>query len=276
MALSGTWAGTSARGRLLVTGSAGLVGRQLRPLLARPGRVLRLLDVAEQEPGVGVELVTASITDEAAMAAACAGVDAVLHLGGQSTEGPWERVVELNITGTRVVLDAAHAAGVRRVVLASSHHVVGSMTIGSCIPAAAPPCPDSFYGVSKAAVEALGRLYHERFGMDVVCVRFGSVKPVPDDVRGLITWQSSADAARLVEACLAASRPGFRIVWGVSANTRGVFSLDEGRALGYHPRDDSEAYAALVREGPEPTRVGGEFLTRPLGADRRQRRNGCC
>jgi uronate dehydrogenase len=62
--------------------------------------------------------------------------------------------------------------------------------------------------------------------------------------------------------------PGFRVVWGVSANTRGQFSLAEARRLGYQPRDDSEPLAAqLIAEhgdpGPADTAlhlVGGDWF----------------
>ena len=66
----------------------------------------------------------------------------------------------------------------------------------------------------------------------------------------LATWLSPDDAGRLFEACLTAPAPGFRVIYGVSANTRGGWvSLDGARALGYEPRDDAEAYAAEVLAG---------------------------
>ena len=68
---------------ILITGAAGQIGSILRPRLARPGRILRLLDTAPLDPappgtGPGEERVTASVTDLDAMTAACAGVDAVI------------------------------------------------------------------------------------------------------------------------------------------------------------------------------------------------------
>ncbi|NUR25387.1 MAG: NAD(P)-dependent oxidoreductase [Catenulispora sp.] len=242
---------------ILLTGAAGGMATLLRPRLARPGRVLRLLDTAPLAAAPtavaptaaadgcggcgGEELVTASITDLAAMTEACAGAEAVIHLAGQSTEADWDTILDLNIHGTYTVLEAARRAGVSRVVLASSNHVVG-YTPRDQFPVAdyAYPRPDSYYGVSKAAGEALGSLYHDRYGLDVICVRILSCFPAPTDVRTLSTWLSPDDAARLMEACLAAERPGFRVVFGVSANTRGVWvSLEEAMALGFRPLDDA-------------------------------------
>jgi len=63
----------------------------------------------------------------------------------------------------------------------------------------------------------------------------------------LSTWLSPDDAGRLFEACLTAPSPGFRVIYGVSANTRGDWvSLAEARVLGYEPRDDAEVFAAEV------------------------------
>jgi nucleoside-diphosphate-sugar epimerase len=265
---------------VLITGGAGRIGLMLRSRLARPGRVLRLLDTAGQEPpapGEQVELVTGSITDPGLVRQAATGVDAVVHLAGHSGEAPWPDIADVNITGTQLVLEAARAAGVPRVVLASSNHAVGFRGRDEAgpggLPADVPPAPDTYYGVGKVAMEALAALYHARFGMDVPCLRIGTCDRTPGSTRGLATWLSPGDCARLVEACLAAPSPGFRTVWGISRNTRRWWSLTAGEELGYHPEDDSEVYAAelAAAEGePDPADpvhrlVGGPFCTMPLG-----------
>jgi hypothetical protein len=222
----------------------------LRARLAGPGRVLRLLDVTPlaQPPGPDELSVTASVTDMAAMTAACAGADAVIHLGGIPTEDAWGPILDVNINGTYTVFEAARRAGVPRVVFASSNHAVG-FTPRDSFPVAdeAAPVPDTYYGVSKAAGEALAALYAHRYGLEAICVRILSCFDRPRDARMLATWLSPDDAGRLFEACLTAPAPGFRVIYGVSANTRGGWvSLDGARALGYEPRDDAEAYAAEV------------------------------
>lgn len=266
---------------VLITGANGGLARLMRPRLARPGRTLRLLDVAQPEPLDGdgdVEVVEASVTDEAAMRAACADVDAVIHLGGVSVEGPWADILPTNIDGTRVVLEAARDAGVHRVVLASSNHAVGFFDMSEApadgLPADVLPRPDSYYGVSKAALEALGSLFHSRYGIDVTCLRIGSCFEKPWDARSLWTWMSPDDGARLFEACLATPEPGFRLVWGISRNTRRWWSLKAGEEIGYHPQDDSEIYAEellgedrdAIPDTPEQRLAGGKFCVAELGA----------
>jgi len=102
-----------------------------------------------------------------------------------------------------------------------------------------------------------------------VCLRIGTCAQRPADVRALSTWLSPDDAGRLVEAALTTPSPGFRVVWGVSANTRRWWSYAGGEAIGYHPVDDAEQYAAELLVGGEPapddptlTRVGGPWATR--------------
>ncbi|HLN66621.1 MAG TPA: NAD(P)-dependent oxidoreductase, partial [Streptosporangiaceae bacterium] len=136
------------------------------------------------------------------------------------------------------------------------------------VPDYAFPAPDTYYGVSKAATEAMAAMYHYRYGLDAICLRILSCFPRPVNVRMLSTWLSPDDAGRLFEACLTAERPGFRVIFGVSANTRGGWvSLAEARALGYQPQDDAEAYAAeIIAEQGEPD-PGTDPVLRHLGGE---------
>jgi uronate dehydrogenase len=266
---------------IVVTGAAGRIGRMLRDRLARPGRLLRLLDSAPlvADPASAEEAIQASVTDLEAVTAACAGAAAVIHLGGIPGEAPWEQIAEVNITGTYAVFEAARRAGVSRVIFASSNHAVGFAPRPAFpVPDYAFPAPDTYYGVSKVAGEALASLYHSRYGLDAICLRILTCADRPANVRALSTWLSPDDCGRLFEACLTAPSPGFRVAFGVSANTRGDYvSLAEARSLGYEPRDDAEAYAAEVLAAaggaPDPDRdpvlahLGGPFCLPEFDAD---------
>jgi uronate dehydrogenase len=267
--------------RILITGGAGKVATSLRPRLATEGRTLRLLDIVEPKPveGAGAEeVVIASLDDPAAMLDACDGVDAIVHLGGQSKEADAEEVLRVNGYGTYCLLEAARRHGIKRVMLASSTHAAGfhrrdDAAYPDGMPADLPIRPDTLYGWSKVAVEGIASLYVDRFGMDIICVRIGLWFPVPPQTRGLATWLSPDDGARLVEACLSAPNPGFRIIWGVSRNTRRWWSLAEGEAIGYFPKDDAEVFAEEriaefgepdFQADPELNRVGGWWCDWPL------------
>jgi uronate dehydrogenase len=265
---------------ILITGAAGQIGTMLRPRLARPGRTLRLLDtapLAAGPAGPGEESITASVTDLDAMTRTCAGVDTVIHLAAIADEAAWECIAAVNIEGSYVAFEAARRAGVPRVVYASSNHTVGFTPRSRFpVPDYAFPAPDTYYGVAKATGEALAALYHHRYGMDAICLRILSCSEKPRSARSLSTWLSPDDAGRLFEACLTVAGPGFRVAYGVSANTRGGWvSLAEARSLGYEPRDDAEAHAAeVIAEHGEPDPadpvfgyLGGEFCLPAYDAD---------
>jgi nucleoside-diphosphate-sugar epimerase len=276
--------------RVLITGGGGRIGRRLRTLLAAPDRTLRLLDAGPQRPpedGEPVEVLTGDLTDAEVMDRACAGVDAVVHLAAIATEDSWPDLVRVNIDGTRTVLESARDAGVRRVVLASSIHAAGFYrrpgvprpdAVPGGVPAPAgpdgvpadlPPRPDSYYGVTKAAVEALGSLYADRFGMAVFAVRIGACFPEPPDDHAAL-WLSPADCARLIDACLTTEATGFRVLWGISRNAGRWLSLAEAEEIGYEPRDDSAHVPdAVDADGPTADLLGGAFCVRPLGRRRR-------
>jgi len=266
--------------RLLITGAAGNMGRLLRPLLRHDDRILRLGDIVEiDDAQPGDEVVNVDVRDPEAVAKACQDVDAVLHLGGLSTEASFDDVLQVNVVGTHNVLRAVVDAGVPKVILASSNHAAGFYRRGDIpegsdgLPDELPARPDTFYGWSKASIEALGALYHHRFGVDITVLRIGTCFAEPADTRALATWLAPSDAARLVEACLAFPDNGFRVVWAVSDNTRRWWTLAGARALGYESSDDAERFAAdrIARFGepdltdPVHDMVGGAFVSTPLG-----------
>jgi nucleoside-diphosphate-sugar epimerase len=258
---------------VLITGGAGIIGRMLLDRVPREGWRYVVLDPAA---GAGLEredvtIVAGSITDREAVRLAMHGVTDVVHLAALGQENVLERVVEVNVEGTRALLEAARDEGVGRFVYASSHHAVGFATPAEApkegLPDDATPRPDTLYGWSKASSEALVRLYCERFGMKGVAWRIGHCFEQPHSRERLSVWLSPADARRFVDAALENDIDAFTYVWGVSANTRGWLSRDGARRLGYEPQDDSEAYADLFPEGSaDPSMpLGGGFTTTPLG-----------
>jgi nucleoside-diphosphate-sugar epimerase len=256
---------------MVLTGAAGSVGTRLRPLLRAAGFRVTLVDIV---PVVDVApsetAVLASITDIDELTPVFAGADALVHLAGFATERPWADILSVNIDGGRAVLETARRAGIRRVLLASSIHAVGFHTGASVHGVRVPTVrPDTYYGLGKVVLEALGQLYADRYGMSVVAARLGTVEPEPTSSRSLSTWLSVGDLARLAESVSRLEEPGFHTVWGVSANTRAFADLGAGAEIGFVPIDDAEMDAARFESDPPFTfteRLGADWVDRPLGS----------
>ena len=256
-------------GRILLTGAAGGLGRALRPRLRKRCSLLRVSDIAAMESaGPGEEVVPAALEDRAAVDALLQGMDAVVHLGGISTEQPFDAVLPANIVGVYNLYEAARRHGVKRIVFASSNHVTGFYRQDEVIDATMPVRPDGYYGLSKAFGENLARFYFDRYGIETACLRIGSAFPEPRDRRMLSTWLSYDDLERLVLACLTAPVVGHSIVYGMSDNTTTWWDNTPARHLGFRPKDSSEpfraareaAQPALDRQDPAVIYQGGAFV----------------
>lgn len=237
--------------RLLLTGAAGNLGQVLRPRLKNHADVLRVSDLAALKPaGQGEEAVSCNLADAAAVSRLVQGVDAIVHLGGVSVERPFEEILPANIQGVYNVFEAARVHGVRRVVFASSNHVIGFYEQGRLLDPGVPLRPDGYYGLSKAYGENLSRFYHDRYGIETVCLRIGSSFPEPRDRRMLVTWLSYDDLTDLVVRSLFTPDVGHLIVYGASANRDRWWTDDAARVLGFVPQDSSEHFRAQVEAQP--------------------------
>ena len=255
--------------RLLLTGAAGALGQALRSRLKANCEVLRLSDREEVSPAQEQEeVVPADLADADGMLALLAGVDAVVHLGGMATEGPFGPILQSNIVGVYNLYEAARKQGVTRVVFASSNHVTGFYKQSETITADAPPRPDGLYGLSKAFGEDIARLYFDRYGIETACVRIGSSFPEPKDRRMLATWLSYDDLHRLITACLTTPVLGHTIIFGMSNNAVTWWDNSRARHVGYVPQDSADVFrvAMYAKTGApdlnDPTAIyqGGAFV----------------
>ena len=257
-----------APNRVLITGAAGAVGSVLRTGLQGRYGHLRLTDIVPLgEAEAGEELIMADILDAASMDAAMADVDCVVHLAGIADEDTWERVLSLTIDGCYKVFEAARRAGVRRIVYASSNHAIGFYRREQSLDTDVPLRPDGRYGVSKAFGEGLSRMYADKYGMSVACVRIGSFRAFPEDRRQLMTWISHRDTVQLFRRCIEHPDYHFAVVYGVSDNDRNVWDNTKVAWLGYRPQDNAEDYAdKLMMQPDEESEVaralhGGRFCS---------------
>ena len=237
--------------RLLLTGAAGALGRVLRTSLKPLTRTLRVSDIAAMDAaGPNEEVVPCNLADEAGVRALLSGVDAVVHMGGISVEGPWPPILASNIIGLHNLYEAARSNGVKRVIFASSNHAIGFRPRTQTIDALDPMRPDGNYGVSKAFGESLSRFYWDRYGLETVCLRIGSCFPEPRDRRMLITWLSYRDMAELVRCSLTAPDVQHTITFGTSANRDAWWDNKAAAHLGYVPKDSAEPFRARMEALP--------------------------
>jgi len=239
---------------LLITGAAGRIGSFLRPEL-RGRYELRLTDIAPiRDLHPGESFVKADISKIKDMLKVTRGVDAVVHLGGQSGEAPFERILEANILGFYNTLEAARQNGVKRFLVATSNHAVGFYPCDQTIDHRVYPKPDSRYGVSKVFNEGMASLYADRYGMEMFCMRIGNVNRAPIDRRRLAIWISGRDMAQLVTIGVEHPDIEFEVVYGISDNQRTWFDNTNAYRLGYRPQDRSEDYAEeILRRSPPLT-----------------------
>jgi NAD+ dependent glucose-6-phosphate dehydrogenase len=246
--------------KVLVTGGSGRIGR----IFAKHHSdtyALRLTYNAHPFEAPGCEVVQMDLTDFGSVLRAMQGMEAVVHFGADSAlQTPWESTLNNNIVGTYNAYEAARQAGVPRLVFASSNHAAGfDIAEGKLVGPDAPIRPDSLYGVSKVFGEALGRYYHDQYGMQVICLRIGSchggdtyegqlrhlkeriargVSHPYNVVQLLSIWLSAADMCQFVQRSLESDCP-FGIFYGISDNTPAAFDLSETkRQLGYAPKDN--------------------------------------
>ena len=249
--------------RILLTGAAGGLGQALRPRLKANCDVLRSADrVAFGLAGEQEELVLADLADASAVMAMMQGVDAVVHLGGVSTEAAFEPILQGNILGVYNLYEAARKQGVKRIVFASSNLVTGFYKQSETINASHPPRPDSLYGVSKAFGEDLSRFYFDRYGIETACVRIGSSFPEPKDRRMLATWLSFDDLHRLITACLTTPVLGHSIIFGMSNNAVTWWDNAQANHIGYKPQDSSDVFKDAVyarTQAPDLTSPVAQF-----------------
>jgi nucleoside-diphosphate-sugar epimerase len=237
------------RRRVLITGAAGRIGASLaEQLKERYSLRLHYNRRLPERPPVD-DIVRADISQFDQVRPMMEGIDAVVHMAADpSTRASWESVHQNNIVGTYNVYEAARQAGVGKIVLATTNHVMGMYDRDQQWPIYThqPVRPDSLYGVSKAFGESLGRFYVDQHGLSVICLRIGWFLPRPHDEIGLWMWLSPRDCTQVVWRAIE-SPLDFGIFYAISGNSRRRWDITNTIAqLGYRPEDDAEVYASEI------------------------------
>jgi nucleoside-diphosphate-sugar epimerase len=246
---------------VLITGASGNLGSKLRAHLT--GRyALRLLD---RDARGDAEVATADLSRwDSQWVSLFHGADVVLHFAADPrAHVGWTDLIAPNMDALINVFEAAVQARVKRLVFASSNHVMGgyqhepepaSLSTGS------PPRPGTQYvvegqprdstpyGAAKLFGERLGKCYSEIHGLSVIAVRIGWVRPgdnraadIPPE-RGpwfKLMWLSNRDFCQLMDRSIEAELPErFTVVNGMSANAGMRWDIEHTRKLlGYEPQD---------------------------------------
>jgi uronate dehydrogenase len=233
---------------VLVTGSAGSIGRAAVSGLAAAGRRVRGFDRVPT-PGTD-DYVVGDLTQPEAIVRAAHGVSAIVHLAAFPDDDDFlTKLLPSNIVGLHNVLEAARLSGVKRLLLASTGQVVWSQQLEGPYPIRAdvPYAPRDWYAVTKVFAENIGQVYARKYGMTVIAVRLGWFPRTPEHAaelaaneRGPNTYLSPGDAGRFFQSAIDADLgPGFNVVYVASRPLQNpIFDLEcARRLLGWEPLD---------------------------------------
>jgi UDP-glucose 4-epimerase len=185
----------------LITGGAGMIGSATVDLLLRdhPRTRIVILDNLSRGTTANIEsalkhprvrFVLGDISDAATVASACRNVDAVIHLAAQritACAADPRRAMEVMCDGSFNVVDAAHQAGVRKIVAASSASIYGLADVFPTPEDHHPYNNQTWYGASKVMLEGLLRSYHAMYGLPYVALRYFNVYGPRMDTHGKYT-----------------------------------------------------------------------------------------
>jgi uronate dehydrogenase len=232
---------------VLVTGSAGRIGRAVVAALREQGARVVGLDVVGS-PGVDADHV-GSITDAELLRRAMAGVETLIHLAATPDDDDFHsRLLPNNLIGVYEVLNAARAADVRRIVLASTGQVVWWQRLRGPVPIGpdTQPTPRGWYAATKLFLEGAGRMLAGADGRTVYAVRLGwcprdagQAREIAASVWAQDVYLSPGDAGRFFAAAARAPLDGgFHVVYAMSRPVQ-TKTYDDGpaRRIGYEARD---------------------------------------
>jgi nucleoside-diphosphate-sugar epimerase len=211
--------------RILVTGGSGLLGRALLPLLADH----EVVHFGLEPPGDGRPFIAGDLCRADAVAEACRGCEAVIHLAalhGRAWEAAGDEIgFGVNLEGTRNILEGAARAGARRVVWTSSIWAAGHGPVPPYLPIDEdlPRQPCELYGLTKLLGEALCRYYTQRHGLSTLALRPAGIAPAeryrPDDLAYLGGVVDVRDVAQAHALALAAPAALTHAVLNVTADS---------------------------------------------------------
>ena len=230
---------------ILVTGSSGRIGRAVVAALQTRGHAVRGFDRVPT-PGVA-DMIVGTLTSEADIARAVLGVHTLIHLAATPDDADFlAEIVPNNIIGVYHIFEEAQKAGVKRLIVASSGQVVWYQRMTGPLPIGVDvqPTPRYWYAAAKMFLEAAGRSFAEKFGLEVIAVRLGWCPRTPEQVEEIRAeewaqdvYLSPGDAGRFFACAAEASlNEKFTVVYATSKPKRLMYDLETTKELlGYEP-----------------------------------------
>ncbi len=242
---------------LLITGASGRIGSFYRRHLRERDHSyqLRLSDIKPPPEQADGEWQIGNLADPEFATSLVAGVDTIIHLGADPRPDAdfYASLLDNNFKSTYNLYRAADAAGVKKVVYASSGQAVLGYQDEVQVHSGQAVQPMNMYGVSKCFGEATAACFAYAHQLPSICVRIGWVVAReeiagrrdinPTDLARAVT---EADICRMLDCCLVANGITYAIVHAISNNRFTFLDLSETRELlGYEPQDDAFALAGI-------------------------------
>jgi len=237
--------------RVLITGALGHLGGKLFDHLKQTGEFeVSGLDL---HPSDNPAIHVADLGEDGPWIERLKGVDVVVHLAGdRDPDASWSSAIRNNMDATLALYHHAAAAGVKRVVLASSNWLHGGRRFGTeRLTSDLPPDPINAYGMSKLFSERTGAYFASRHNLSVICLRIGWTqwthgnKPGSHMAMGLWgqeMWLSDRDFLEGVRSAITAPNVKFAALNLMSNNPGMRWDIDETRrVIGFVPKDGSPA-----------------------------------
>jgi nucleoside-diphosphate-sugar epimerase len=234
--------------RVLVTGGNGRIGSYFIKHNAER-YTFRMVDrapwdEAKHGPFPGEEASVQDLADLETCRKACAGMDAVIHLAADPRpDAAFESLLPNNFITTYNMFQAAHDAGVKRMVFASSIHAIDGYPEDVLVFPDMPTWPKNMYGVSKIYGEAVGKYFAYTEGLPTVCLRIGPYVPAdpnfPLTDRDRKAWTNPDDLNQLIVKCLE-SNIRYAVVHATAQNRAMRMDITATvRDFDYHPTLDA-------------------------------------
>jgi len=228
--------------KILITGAAGSLGNKLFNILSKKYFITGTDIKHNNKNFKNLKFILCDLKNYKKVLKITKKIYAIIHFGSIPVEDTFKNILNNNILATYNIFEAARINKVKKIIFASSNHVVGFYNRKKNLDEKCMQRPDTNYGLSKCFGENIARLYADKFNVKGFCIRIGSCLDRPTDRRHLSTWISPNDLAQLVDIGIS-KKYHYEIVYGISNNSRSWWKNKAAFKLGYKPKDNAEKYA---------------------------------